>query len=182
MGYSLSGTVGLAFSGRIRRVYVHEGDCQFHHSSLQSQTKSQFLQQSAVNGDLYRAVSDSSHHSFSYTLQAALVEMTGQSPHHSPKATQSPLVFTPQIPVIPLQKPDEMLITNHSWMQVSSGYEDMCSKQGFPTMFTWGYGGKEVAAGGSWDNWKIRKSRQRLGKEFAIMKMLPSFRLARSCP
>ena len=49
-----------------------------------------------------------------------------------------------------------MLITNHSWMQASSGYEDMCSEQGIPTMITWSYGGKEVAVEGSWDNWKIR--------------------------
>nr|CAN70925.1 hypothetical protein VITISV_043808 [Vitis vinifera] len=118
----------------------------------------------------------------SYTLQAVLVGMMGQSPHHSPRATQSPLVFVPQIPVILLQKPYEMLITNHPWMQVSSEHEDMCSEQGFPSMFTWGYGGKEVAAEGSRDNWKIGKSLQRLGKEFAIMKVLPSFRLARSCP
>ncbi|RVW87934.1 SNF1-related protein kinase regulatory subunit beta-2 [Vitis vinifera] len=107
-----------------------------------------------------------------YTLQAVLVGMMGQSPHHSPRATQSPLVFVPQIPVILLQKPYEMLITNHPWMQVSSEHEDMCSEQGFPSMFTWGYGGKEVAAEGSRDNWKIGKSLQRLGKEFAIMKVL----------
>ena len=31
MGYPLSGTVGLVFSGRIRRVYVCEGNCHFHH-------------------------------------------------------------------------------------------------------------------------------------------------------
>ena len=64
----------------------------------------------------------------------------GQSPHHSPRATQSPLVFVPQIPVILLQKPYEMLITNHPWMQVSSEHEDMCSEQGFPSMFTWWQG------------------------------------------
>ncbi|KAL6326847.1 hypothetical protein AAG906_012122 [Vitis piasezkii] len=64
-----------------------------------------------------------------YTFQAALVGMMGQSPQHSPRATQSPLAFTPQIPVIPLQKPYEMLITNHPWMQVSSGHEDMCNLQ-----------------------------------------------------
>lgn len=49
-----------------------------------------------------------------------------------------------------------MHITNHSWMQASSGYEDMCNEQGIPTMITWSYGGKEVAVEGSWDNWKTR--------------------------
>ncbi|KAL6332671.1 hypothetical protein AAG906_010011 [Vitis piasezkii] len=110
----------------------------------------------------------------SYHASSGSPELMGQSPPHSPRATQSPLMFTPQIPVIPLQKPDEMLITNHSWMQASSGYEDMCSEQGIPTMITWSYGGKEVAVEGSWDNWKIRKPLQRSGKEFTIMKVLPS--------
>lgn len=61
-----------------------------------------------------------------------------------------------QVPLIPLPKPDEMHNASHSWMQASSGYEDMCGEQGIPTMITWSYGGKEVAVEGSWDNWKTR--------------------------
>jgi 5'-AMP-activated protein kinase regulatory beta subunit len=41
-------------------------------------------------------------------------------------------------------------------MQTTSGYEDMFSEIGIPTMITWSYGGKEVAVEGSWDNWKTR--------------------------
>ena len=100
--------------------------------------------------------------------------MMGQSPPHSPRATQSPLMFTPHIPFISLQKPDEMLVINHSLMQASSGYEDMCNEQGFPTVFTWTYSDKEIALEGSWDNWNTRKPLQRLGKKFTIMRVLLS--------
>ncbi|KAF5775222.1 putative AMP-activated kinase, glycogen-binding protein [Helianthus annuus] len=41
-------------------------------------------------------------------------------------------------------------------------------------MITWSYDGKEVAVEGSWDNWKTRKPLQRSGKDFIILKVLPS--------
>lgn len=103
----------------------------------------------------------------------AASELMGQSPPHSPRATHSPLMFTPQVPVVPLQRPDEIHIPNPSWMQTSA-YEDMSSEQGIPTMITWSYGGKEVAVEGSWDDWKTRLALQRSGKDFTIMKVLPS--------
>jgi len=58
--------------------------------------------------------------------------------------------------VVPLQRPDEMHVPSPSWMQTTSGYEDMYSELGIPTMITWSYDGKEVAVEGSWDNWKTR--------------------------
>ncbi|PON90293.1 SNF1-related protein kinase regulatory subunit beta [Trema orientale] len=101
-------------------------------------------------------------------------ELMGQSPPHTPRATHSPLMFTPQVPVVPLQRPDEIHIPSPSWMQTSSGFEDMSCEQAIPTMITWTYGGKEVAVEGSWDNWKMRVPLQRSGKDFTIMKVLPS--------
>ncbi|KAJ6300914.1 hypothetical protein OIU76_021672 [Salix suchowensis] len=101
-------------------------------------------------------------------------EMMGQSPPHSPRASHSPLMFTPQVPVVPLQRPDEIQVPSHSWMQNSLGYEEMCNEQGIPTMITWAYGGKEVAVEGSWDDWKTRIPLQRSGKDYTIMKVLPS--------
>ncbi|KAK7303417.1 hypothetical protein RJT34_14323 [Clitoria ternatea] len=101
-------------------------------------------------------------------------ELMGPSPPASPRATQSPFMFTPQVPVVPLQRPDEMYASSPSWMQTTSGYEDMYSELGIPTMITWSYGGKEVAVEGSWDNWKARMALQRSGKDFTIMKVLPS--------
>ncbi|PIN12274.1 Protein involved in Snf1 protein kinase complex assembly [Handroanthus impetiginosus] len=102
-------------------------------------------------------------------------EYMGQSPPSSPRASQSPLMFRPQMPVVPLQRPDELHIPSPSWMQAGSCYEeDTYNEQGIPTMITWSHGGKEVAVEGSWDNWKMRKHLQRSGKDFTIMKVLPS--------
>ena len=58
--------------------------------------------------------------------------------------------------MVPLQRPDEMQAPSPSLMQTNSGYEDMFSEIGIPTMITWSYDGKEVAVEGSWDNWKTR--------------------------
>ncbi|XP_065853732.1 SNF1-related protein kinase regulatory subunit beta-2 [Euphorbia lathyris] len=101
-------------------------------------------------------------------------ELMGQSPPHNPRATHSPLMFAPQVPVIPLQRPDEIQIPNASWMPSSAGFDEMCDEQGIPTMITWSYGGREVAVEGSWDNWKTRVPLQKSGKDYTIMKVLPS--------
>ncbi|KAF2288825.1 hypothetical protein GH714_015961 [Hevea brasiliensis] len=79
-----------------------------------------------------------------------------------------------KVPVVPLQRPDEIQIPSNSWMQNTVGYEEMCNEQGIPTMISWSYGGKEVAVEGSWDNWKTRVPLQRSGKDYTIMKVLPS--------
>ncbi|KAL8469220.1 hypothetical protein ACS0TY_032158 [Phlomoides rotata] len=105
---------------------------------------------------------------------ALVSEDMGHSPPSSPRASQSPLMFRPQMPVVPLQRPDELHIPSPSWMQAGSGYEDTYNVQGIPTMITWSYGGKEVAVEGSWDGWKSRKPLQRSGKDFTILKILPS--------
>lgn len=101
-------------------------------------------------------------------------QFMGHSPPPSPRASHSPLMFRPQAPVLPLQRPDEINIPNPSWMQTSSGYEDVYYEQGIPTMITWSYDGKDVAVEGSWDSWKTRTSLERSGKDFTIMKVLPS--------
>lgn len=60
------------------------------------------------------------------------------------------------MPVVPLQRPDEMQIPSPSWMQTASGHDNMYYEQGIPTMITWSHDGKEVVVEGSWDNWKTR--------------------------
>ncbi|XP_058753261.1 SNF1-related protein kinase regulatory subunit beta-2-like [Vicia villosa] len=96
--------------------------------------------------------------------------MMTHSPPTTPRATHSPLIFTPQVPVVPLQRPDEM----HSWTQTTSGHEDIYTQHTIPTLITWSYGGKDVSVEGSWDNWKSRTRLQRSGKDFTILKVLPS--------
>lgn len=108
------------------------------------------------------------------TMDARDGEFMGQSPPSSPRASQSPLMFRPQMPVVPLQRPEELHIPNPSWMQATSGYEDLNDEQGVPTLISWTYDGKEVAVEGSWDNWKSRNPLQRSGKDFTILKVLPS--------
>ncbi|EOY28986.1 hypothetical protein QUC31_013336 [Theobroma cacao] len=108
------------------------------------------------------------------SVHEAMAAPMGHSPPHSPTATHSPLMFTPQVPIVPLQRPDEIHTPSQSWLQATIGYEDTCTEKGIPTMITWGYGGKEVAVEGSWDNWKTRIPLQRCGKDFTIMKVLPS--------
>ncbi|XP_052201234.1 SNF1-related protein kinase regulatory subunit beta-2 [Diospyros lotus] len=98
----------------------------------------------------------------------------GHSPPPSPRPAQSPLMFAPQFPVLPLQRPDEIHAPSWFWMQNTTSEEDIHNEQGIPTMITWSYDGKEVSVEGSWDNWKTRKPLQRSGKDFTIMKVLPS--------
>ncbi|XP_010321291.1 SNF1-related kinase complex anchoring protein SIP1 isoform X1 [Solanum lycopersicum] len=101
-------------------------------------------------------------------------EFMGQSPPSSPRASRSPLMFRPEMPVVPLQRPDEGHGPSISWSQTTSGYEEPCDEQGVPTLISWTLDGKEVAVEGSWDNWKSRMPLQKSGKDFTILKVLPS--------
>ncbi|XP_038983564.1 SNF1-related protein kinase regulatory subunit beta-2-like [Phoenix dactylifera] len=102
-------------------------------------------------------------------------DLMGQSPPQSPRrAARSPLLFTPQNPAVPLQRLEEMHSASDSWMQGLTEYENVIYDQGIPTMITWSHGGKEVFVEGSWDNWKTKKPLQKSGKDFTIMKVLPS--------
>nr|CAD1837963.1 unnamed protein product [Ananas comosus var. bracteatus] len=102
-------------------------------------------------------------------------ELMGQSPPQSPMgAGQSPpLIFNPQTPMVPLQKVGEMYCQSNLCPRNSIDKESFY-EEGIPTMITWSHGGREVFVEGSWDNWKTKKLLQRSGKEFAIMKVLPS--------
>ncbi|CAK9175286.1 unnamed protein product [Ilex paraguariensis] len=111
----------------------------------------------------------------SYHGQAQFSDSMVQSPSHSPRAYRSPLMFTPQVPMIPLHRPEEMMqIQRDGWNQKTTEHESMLSEKVIPTMITWNYGGKQVAVEGSWDNWKTKEFLQRSGREFIIMKVLPS--------
>ncbi|XP_019245475.1 PREDICTED: SNF1-related protein kinase regulatory subunit beta-2-like [Nicotiana attenuata] len=100
-------------------------------------------------------------------------EFMGQSPPSSPRASASPLMFRPEMPVVPLQRPDEGHGPSISWPQTASEYEET-DEQGVPTLISWTHDGKEVAVEGSWDNWKSRMPLQKSGKDFTILKVLPS--------
>ncbi|GMH19443.1 hypothetical protein Nepgr_021284 [Nepenthes gracilis] len=101
-------------------------------------------------------------------------ELMCQPLPRSPSVAHTPLMFTPQVPVVPLQKPNEIQIPNPTWKHSTSQDDDISFEQGIPTMITWSCGGNDVCVQGSWDDWKTRKPLQSSGKEFTIMKVLPS--------
>ncbi|XP_010939227.1 SNF1-related protein kinase regulatory subunit beta-2 isoform X1 [Elaeis guineensis] len=152
---------------------------------------------------------------FSSHSQGGSEDLMRKSPPQSPRGVErSPLLFTPQIPMIPLQRLEEMHWASDLWMQNFTEYENVIYDQGIPTMITWNHGGKEVFVEGSWDNWKTkywglvtdlsyicniycslfrmnrslkrlsnsctygfycyRKPLQKSGKDFTIVKVLPS--------
>ncbi|PKI76865.1 SNF1-related protein kinase regulatory subunit beta-2-like isoform X2 [Punica granatum] len=48
------------------------------------------------------------------------------------------------------------------------------SEKRVPVMITWSHGGEKVAISGSWNNWELIELMERSGKDFVIMKVLPS--------
>ncbi|KAM7498453.1 hypothetical protein LguiA_022867 [Lonicera macranthoides] len=107
-----------------------------------------------------------------YRARGPFPESMVQSPPHSPRAYQSPLLFTPQVPAVPLRRPNEMMqmVSDESKQQ----RREFEYGKGIPTMITWNHDGKQVAVEGSWDNWKTREFLQRSGRDFTVMKVLPS--------
>ncbi|XAR55257.1 hypothetical protein NMG60_11035282 [Bertholletia excelsa] len=103
----------------------------------------------------------------SYHAHDPFPESMVQSPPCSPRADRSPLIFTPQVPVNPLQSSNEI-------MQNAKDHDGTISVSGIPSIITWNYEGKYVAIEGSWDNWKTRDLMQKSGKDFSILKLLPS--------
>ncbi|XP_059662867.1 SNF1-related protein kinase regulatory subunit beta-2-like [Cornus florida] len=100
-----------------------------------------------------------------YHAHSLFPESMVQSPIQSPRAQyQSPLMFTPQVPIVPSPRPDDMVQTQSN--------EDVLSEK--VIVITWSYDGNEVAVVGSWDNWKRREFLQKSGRDFTIMKVLQS--------
>ncbi|XP_010689393.2 SNF1-related protein kinase regulatory subunit beta-1 [Beta vulgaris subsp. vulgaris] len=98
----------------------------------------------------------------------------GNSPPESPRRSRSPLMFTPQLPVAPLQKNEGTLFHNDKWPTERPGAVDRPPEKGIPTVITWSLGGNNVAVEGSWDDWTARKTLQRSGKDHAVLLVLPS--------
>ncbi|GMI94284.1 hypothetical protein like AT5G21170 [Hibiscus trionum] len=96
------------------------------------------------------------------------------TPPQSPRRSQSPLLFAPQVPVAPLPRGDGHSFLSRIWRHDSSGIVDNPSEKGIPVIITWNYGGHDVAVEGSWDNWRSRKKLLRSGKDHSILLVLPS--------
>lgn len=101
-------------------------------------------------------------------------ESMGHSPPESPSSSAlSPLMFSPQIPVVPIPRGDEAGFSPYPSCNYET-QEDHQQEQGIPAIFQWTHGGDEVYLEGSWDNWRMRIRLQKIGNEFTIVKMLPS--------
>ncbi|KAH7576611.1 hypothetical protein JRO89_XS01G0117400 [Xanthoceras sorbifolium] len=76
----------------------------------------------------------------------------------------------------PLPRPSEVMqVRDHAATgHKTTHYEDEVPEKQTPVMITWSYGGKQVAVTGSWDDWETVEPLWSLGKDFTIMKMLPS--------
>ncbi|CAK9197782.1 unnamed protein product [Sphagnum troendelagicum] len=124
------------------------------------------------------------HHHHPTTMQdpirmphAASADSMGNSPSDSPgSAARSPLMFTPQVPMVPIAKPDEMGLRGYQQAQALYQQPDLYSEpeRGVPTMILWNHGGSSVSVLGSWDNWSKRQALQRSGRDFTLIKVLPS--------
>ncbi|KAE8655460.1 SNF1-related protein kinase regulatory subunit beta-1 [Hibiscus syriacus] len=77
-------------------------------------------------------------------------------------------------PVAPLPRTDGHSFFNQAWRHDSPVVFDSPSEKGIPVIITWNYGGNNVAVEGSWDNWRLRKTLQRSGKDHSILLVLPS--------
>ncbi|PSS06464.1 SNF1-related protein kinase regulatory subunit beta-2 like [Actinidia chinensis var. chinensis] len=121
---------------------------------------------SGNKGEEYMEYAHVSHYAHS-----PFPESMVRSPPHSPRAYPSPLLFTHQVPIYPLQRPDVMLQIQSNSLTQNANQND---ETGIPTMITWSFDGKQVAIEGSWDNWKTRDFLQKSGKDFTIVKVLPS--------
>lgn len=109
---------------------------------------------------------------------APSTESMSQSPSESPgSAARSPLMFTPQVPMVPIPKANELRLGGFGPAQrmqqayyETSLYGD--SEKGVATMIAWSHGGAQVGVIGSWDNWQTRQQLQRSGRDFTLIKVL----------
>lgn len=99
----------------------------------------------------------------------------GNTPPESPSSSaHSPLMFSPQIPVVPISKGNDRGFSPYPPRNFESQMQNNHQQeQGIPTIIQWTYGGDEVYVEGSWDNWHRRMRLQRAGDDFTIVKLLP---------
>ncbi|KAL2510935.1 SNF1-related protein kinase regulatory subunit beta-1 [Abeliophyllum distichum] len=118
------------------------------------------------------AASENSNHA--PTSRVGSTDLMASSPLPNRRPSGPSHLFTPQVPVIPLQRGDGPPFLNQLRQNESWGAVDHPLQQGIPTLITWSYGGNIVVVEGSWDNWSTRKILQRSGKDHSILVVLPS--------
>lgn len=100
--------------------------------------------------------------------------MSNTPPESPSSSARSPLMFAPQVPLLPISTGSggPTSIYSQGYGSQNNAHEDR--QQGIPTIIQWTYGGNEVYIEGSWDNWQNRIRLQKAGKsDFTILKLLP---------
>ncbi|KAI5061037.1 hypothetical protein GOP47_0023542 [Adiantum capillus-veneris] len=96
--------------------------------------------------------------------------MANTPPESPSSSVRSPLMFSPQAPILPISRGNGGPMT---FYPQGSQRQTLEEQQGIPTIIQWTYGGNEVYIEGSWDNWQNRTRLQRAGNDFTIVKLLP---------
>eukprot|EP00899_Mesostigma_viride_P000778 jgi/Mesvir1/10700/Mv13788-RA.1 len=90
------------------------------------------------------------------------------SPPDSPTPERSPLMFTPQAPMLPISKQEDFQLGG----QGIQGAVQPAEPPLVPVVIRWTNGGNRVFVEGSFDNWRTRQEMTKVGKDFTFVKML----------
>ncbi|XP_057985162.1 SNF1-related protein kinase regulatory subunit beta-2 isoform X2 [Hevea brasiliensis] len=101
-----------------------------------------------------------SHVGYHVSGMDAEAEPMAHSPLSSPRRyLQPPTTFNPQF---------------SRFFAKALDSRDAFSEKLNAVIITWSYGGRQIAVTGSWDKWNKREHLHKVGKDFVILKMLPS--------
>ncbi|WIA22722.1 hypothetical protein OEZ86_009682 [Tetradesmus obliquus] len=89
-----------------------------------------------------------------------------------PMSPGSPLTYTPQVQMEPIQKQDDSSGQRPATEFVGAAGWPAQPKL-VPVVIAWSHGGEHVEVEGSFDNWSTRQPLQRTGRDFTVIKLLP---------
>lgn len=88
----------------------------------------------------------------------------------SPNIPGSPIMYSPQLPMEPLENHRNDVDGRIAMGQVEGWSAEPTT---VPTVIAWSLGGQHVELEGSFDNWTTRHVMQKSGKDFSLVKLLP---------
>eukprot|EP00882_Tetradesmus_deserticola_P010062 GHRQ01010632.1.p1 GENE.GHRQ01010632.1~~GHRQ01010632.1.p1 ORF type:complete len:278 (+),score=82.35 GHRQ01010632.1:267-1100(+) len=89
-----------------------------------------------------------------------------------PMSPGSPLTYSPQVQMEPIQKQDDSSGQRPATEFVGAAGWPAQPKL-VPVVIAWSHGGEHVEVEGSFDNWSSRQPLQRTGRDFTVIKLLP---------
>ncbi|BDA44545.1 5'-AMP-activated protein kinase subunit beta-2 [Coccomyxa sp. Obi] len=94
------------------------------------------------------------------------------SPPPSP-GPGSPLTYSPQMAMDPMPMADNAPLVRDHAAEFHGLAAWPAQPKLVPTVIVWSHGGEHVEVEGSFDNWGVRHTMQKSGKDFTIIKLLP---------